>query len=244
METKKLRKVGVLLRDSWQTYIKNFSGLIRTYLYALIGFLPLMAVIVLFVAYRYSFVGMPLFWEVFLGVILAYAAMFSLGFLIYMAVSAYLGLFAAIKDDFKSSPRKNLEKGKERFWSYIVISILTFLLILFWFTLLIIPAIVFSVFYGLAVYVLFFEGKREMEAICRSKELVKGHFWGVFGRILILFAIVIAISAVFSWLRGLGSEQGLWFSLMSALEQVVSFVITPFYIIYNYFIYKDLAKNS
>ncbi len=243
MKQHNLRRIGSLLRDSWQMYRENFSQLIRTYLYALIGFIPLLATILLFFAYSQAFPIFSFFWQVILAVILVYAALFSFGFLIYMSVNAYMGMFVAIKEDFQLQPKENVERAKKYFWSYIVISMLTLMLILFWFFLLVIPALVFTVFYSFAVYALVFEGKREMEAIDRSKELVRGRFWPVAGRLLFLILIVAVISGIFASLRSFSEEGTLWFSLMSLIEQVVAFILTPFYLLYSYFIYKDLAKK-
>lgn len=244
MKQHNLRKLGALLRDAWRSYRENFSLMIRTYLYALIGFVPLIATLILLFAYSQTYPYFSFGLQVFLAVLLAYAGLFSLGFLIYMTVNAYLGMFIAIKENFRLEPKQNLEEGKKRFWSYIVISLLTFLLILFWFFMLVIPALVFMVFYSLAVYVLIFEDKREMDAIKRSYHLIKGRFWAVTGRLLFLLLIVAAISGLFASLRSLGEEGSLWFSLMSLLEQVAGFILTPFYILYNFFIYKDLSVKK
>lgn len=244
MKKHNLRKLGSLLEDSWKIYKKNFSHLIKTYLYVLIGFIPMIATAILFFAYSKSFSFLPWILQVVSGVVLVYAAVFSLGFLIYMAVNSYIGMFIAIKKDFSLSPKENIEKAKKYFWSYIVISFLTFILILFWFFMFIIPAIVFSIFYSMAIYALIFEDKREMDAISRSKELITGKFWPVFGRILVLFAIVIIVSGIFSSLRSMSDEGSLWFSLMSLLEQVVGFILTPFYLVYNYLIFKDLSEKK
>ncbi len=76
------------------------------------------------------------------------------------------------------------------------ISILTMLVVWGGFLLFIIPAIVVSLSIYLAQFVYVKEGVRGMAALLRSRELIQGYWWAVFGRVMmILFIFMLALFA-------------------------------------------------
>jgi hypothetical protein len=86
--------------------------------------------------------------------------------------------------------------GLKRLWSVILVSLLVGLIVAVGFVLLVIPGIIFLVFLSLSIPVLIVEGRRGTEAMARSWNLVKGHFWHALGVIVIAAFIVGIISGV------------------------------------------------
>src|SRR3989344_5853909 len=93
--------------------------------------------------------------------------------------------------------------------------------------LLVIPGIIFAVWFCLANYAFVFEGTTGVKALSASKELVKGYWWPVFSRLLVLLIIAMAISSI--------SKVGFFINSLLAM---------PFGIVYMYVIYEDLKNKK
>lgn len=161
---------------------------------------------------------------------------------IYFWTRAYAGIFLLVKKDYKDEAAKTYEETKKLFWPYVGLSLLTGLLILAWTLLLIIPGIVFAFIYSFAVYAFFFEGKRGMAAIRRSREIIKGYFWEVLGRLVVLMLVTWAFMMILSipvtaMPVNSAAAQG-WNFFM----QVISWLVGPIAMLFSYKIYKDLVK--
>ncbi len=116
--------------------------------------------------------------------------------------------------------------------SYIWISILVGLCLLGGTILLIIPGIIFFVWFSFSTYVLVAEDIKRKQALARSKMLVKGHWWKVFW-ILIIFNTVEYIILYFS---GFTPVVG------GVLPSIFGILIIPFLVIFFFLVYEDLKK--
>lgn len=160
----------------------------------------------------------------------------------YFMIRGYIGSFLLIKKNYEGKPLEIFKETKSLAVPYIGLSILTAVLILLWSLLLIIPGIIYSVFYSLAIYVFFFEDKRGMAALRRSKELVKGYFWPVFGRICFLTLVMWVFGMVISIPSSMSPEQSVSLYLWNGIAQLFNFLIAPISLLYSYQIYKDLVN--
>jgi hypothetical protein len=145
---------------------------------------------------------------------------------------AYLVLTGAISylvSGLKAN--ESLKKGINKFWSLLWVSILSGLMVLGGFILLVIPGIIFSIWVSQAIFVVLFEDKTGTKAIRRSKALVKGLFWPVFGRLL--FTLLPALGLMVIGAIGLPGV------IVSSL--ILSLALMPILFAYEYFLYKDLA---
>lgn len=86
-------------------------------------------------------------------------------------------------------------------WSLVIpfigISVLSTLAIMGGLILLIIPGIIFSIWFQFAINALVIDNQRGTTALSFSKQLVKGRFWKVFGRTLLLGLIFGIFSLIF-----------------------------------------------
>lgn len=109
----------------------------------------------------------------------------------FSLVSLFVGLFIAIvlvssinslmkKETVNLTTLYNASYSK--ILSYFWISILTGLAVLGGTLLLVIPGIIFSVWFSFAAIIFIIEGARGTQALKASKELVKGKFWSVLWR--------------------------------------------------------------
>jgi len=169
-----------------------------------------------------------------------YIVSFLLSF--YFILRAQIAVLLFIKDDFKGKPKKLFLTSRSLFWPYLGLSLLTAVLVILWTLLLIIPGIVFSVFYSLAIFVFLSEGKLGMAAIRRSYALVRGNFWQLLLRFLFFILVIIIFSSIIA-MPAIPLEEGsLAFSIWDFIVQVISLLVAPIYLIFFYDVYKRLAR--
>jgi len=160
----------------------------------------------------------------------------------YFAIRGQIGAFLLIKKDYAGDELDIYKETRPWFWPYLGLSLLSALFVLLWSLLLIIPGIIYAVFYSFAAFVFFFEDKRGRAAIRRSTELVTGYWWPVFGRLLLVAIFIWAILSIVSWpLVSLVKDSTPW-HLYNSFVQLMSFLVGPIVLVYSYNIYQDLIK--
>ena len=217
-ESVKLKGVVQLLKESWQIY--------RSKIKILLGIVMMPVIFSLLVTFVPWFPEFPAF--IFVGILSLAAFLFWL-----LAVPT---LIYAIKEN--TGIKESYQKGFKIFISYLWVAILVDLIATGGFLLFVIPGILFSIWFSLAIYVLIFEEKKGMSALLRSKDLISGKWWLVFWRFLVLIAIIFVVILVIVFLfKTLGIEQA-----VNVLNPVFQLFITPFILIYGILIFKDLKS--
>lgn len=151
---------------------------------------------------------------------------------------AQVSLIYSIVDE-KLSIKEAYGKSRTMIWDYVVLSFLVGLVVLGGFVLFIIPGIILSAYLTFSIYALVNEGDKETNALLKSYEYVKGHWWAVFGRILFI-ALVFMVAI---WLiEGFFGLLGLRGSIVKAWTNVLSLFFAPLATIYYYLIYKNLKS--
>jgi hypothetical protein len=129
--------------------------------------------------------------------------------------------------DTMASAWKNL-------WRYFLLSALLFLITLGGTILLIIPGIIFSIWFSFSGFVFIDQGLGIKASLSRSRQLFKGRFWSVYWRIIvfgIFFGLVTGLVFLLSLIPfGIGSSI---YTLAGA-----------FYIIPYYLLYKELDEKT
>ncbi len=108
------------------------------------------------------------------------------------------------------SLQETFEAAKPRLAAVLVAGILASLGIVIGLVLLIVPGLFLMTIWAVIVPVIVLEGKSAGESFSRSRELVKGNGWGVFGVIVLVILLLIGFEIVLSliltpladWLRG------------------------------------------
>ena len=244
MENKeKIIKSLALLKETWQTYIKNLLKFLEVFLYGILGMVPMFVLISLFFVYGLSgwaqkvSTGINLI-LLLVGIILF---IFSLYLAIVYSVRMKVASILLLKNNFTSA-KSNLQEAKPYFVKFLGVSLLTVVLIIAWGFLLIIPAIIFGIYYGFATYILVAEDSRPFTAVERSYDLVRGYFWPVFGRLALVSVIGIIIYSIISKPTAqmeIGSAPYLAYSVFT---NIIWAVLSPYFMIYFYKIYQSL-KN-
>jgi hypothetical protein len=127
--------------------------------------------------------------------------------------------------------------GFRRFGSVFWISLLIGLIVAIGFILFIIPGIIFLTMLAVAIPALIVENRRGTDALGRSWNLVKGHFWHVLGTIVVAFIITIVVSAVI----GLLGDSN-WF-LQWIFGSIAQIITAPFTALVSVLLYIDLRAR-
>jgi uncharacterized membrane protein len=241
---KKLIPVFDLFENSWKTYFENFKGLVTISLYSLFGMLAVLIGVVL-VSGLAAFIGFKgqesLLIKITVIALMILVAAATLAVAIWYSTRSKAGIYLMIKNNFNSVKESWLE-SKKIFWPFFWLSLLVTLLVLLWMILLFIPGIIFAVFYSFAIIIFVFEGQGGMKAIRASKNLVKGYWWSVFGRLAFLGLVVYLLA----WLLGIpvtATEDNIVLSTsLSLINSIIILVISPFLYIYSVKLYQNLKE--
>lgn len=232
-----LSPFGDLFRRSWELYKKKIAGL------AALLALPFIAQFILNLvapakttsdgslhslnyATSYSFGGVGLLFAI-----------------IFLVVWLWIQV-ALIKDIDSGEAKPNIGQLLSSSWplvlSMLLVAVLVGLSILGGLILLIVPGIIFGLWFSLSSFTLVLENKRGTEALKSSKAYVKGHTGQLFGRLILLWLVAIVLSIVVAIVVGLFPKV-----LQDLLNAAISsFVVTPFGLIFMYEVYRDLKGRA
>lgn len=225
-----LRGVIALLKDAWRVYRTKFT----TFL-GILGIPICFALIYSDLFYLLSHTDFQ------------YSPFFSLLqflltiLLVLLFLCSIIALIYSFREDIA------LEEAYKRSWQLFASSIWVYFLlasiIAGGFILAIIPGIIFSVWFSLALFVLVFEERKGFAALARSKQLVGGRSWGVLGRLililLLLGIIATAVVTVLTWRIDYVPLSQLVGCVTGYLLQIF---ILPFFLIYLFLIYEDIGE--
>ena len=220
MENQKLLPVPELFKKSFKLYSSRMWVMLRLGLVSWASSVIIVAV--------FGLAGLATFlaaWGT-SALNLTAVLIFLIGILLMIIVTALVqvALFCVLKDEYAQTSLKDLLKiSWGKIGAYYWIVILRSLIVLAGCLLLIVPGIIFSVWFSLAPYVYIFEGLKGSKALSRSKELVKGRTFAVFGRLLLFIILAILVSSI--------SRLGFLIN---------SLFVMPFGIAYMYTMYEDL----
>jgi hypothetical protein len=235
----KLRPVFENLETALKTWWKHLIKFVRIYLWGLLFTLaPIMIFLIVLGLGFLTRLEQTLPFLIIGGFIGIWALIFA----IYFAVRTYISLFILVKKEYSGKELEIYKESKDYFWSYLALVALTFILMMLWFLALIIPAIIYSIFYAFAVYAFMFEGKRDISAVKRSQELVTGYWWAVFGRFLFIGLILWIFMMIISIPLNFVPETSLFAIVWTAFIQIVNYLVGPICMLFTYQIYQDLVK--
>jgi len=128
--------------------------------------------------------------------------------------------------------------GLRRFGSVLLLAILVGIVVGVGFILLIIPGIIFLVFLSVSEPALIVENRRGTEAMSRSWNLVRGHFWHALVVILVAAIITGVVQGI---LTAIGGDN--WFVrwIFTAIAQIIT---APFTALVTVLLYLDLRARK
>jgi len=134
------------------------------------------------------------------------------------------------------------KEAASNFFKFIWLGILLSLVILGGIILLVVPGIIFSVWFFASVFILFEQNKTGFDAMKESKNLVKGHTFEVFTRFLFGILIVIVVSAVIGAFIAPADPNQRPNLISSILQAILSGALGVVGTVYSYVIYRSLKS--
>jgi tetratricopeptide (TPR) repeat protein len=217
--SEELAPIGELFRKAWEIYRGRMWTLIAVGLAAVI--LPVLALGPFFVLGHFTSQSVPDFQQIIM------VGTFLLG----MVVAVWLGnwgvsAFLIAIVDQQSSIKEAFIKAKPKVPAHIWLGVLTGLIVMGGYLLLLIPGIIFAVWFFFAPFVFIEEDVRGMDALLKSKAYVRGKW------------IPVCVRLIAVW-------------LLSALVSLIPFVgpllalfLVPFSFVYTFLVYQDLKASK
>lgn len=176
-------------------------------------------------------------------------------------VSSLLSLlltFTVIKILLLKRTKKELEvkeaivEGSKHFGKGVLLSFVMGFALLGLFICLIVPGIIFSVYWTFAYYAFITDGKGVIESMNHSKKVVEGRWWKVLGYMLLITLIVGGLSLVvivpaymaIGVLLVATRNALLAMTLLIALGSLVEMILVPFMMTFMEKFYLDLKHNT
>lgn len=135
--------------------------------------------------------------------------------------------------------------GLKRFWPFIITNIVLGIIIAAGFILLIIPGIIFSIWYFAASYITATEDIKPLLALDESKKVVTGRWWQVFGYFFVIGLVLGIIAAIILtplyYLLTLGLSN---LYAQDVLSLIFVFLFVPFQYLIIGQLYYDLKKTA
>jgi len=196
-------RFGEIFSLSWKEYKQNFK--VFAIIFLLLSVLPAIIYYLVLISLNLEF---PELGTVGFSEILSTISQSEyLILIVFGIISALLGLFMSASFIYNSLYRKKgtvmgiketLAGGKNYFWKYLLFSIVYFIFLAGLFLLLVIPGIIFMVFWVFSSYVLIGQNKGILESLKTSREIVRGKWGHTFWFLLLFGLIMVGISWAFS----------------------------------------------
>lgn len=163
-------------------------------------------------------------------------------FIIFSALGFFVSLWSQTTTYYAIFRKTESEKevfraGLVNMFKFFLVSLVVGLILVLGVVLLVVPAIIFGVWYSFSILLVLDKGMGIGQALKQSKSIVSGRFWKILGRSVVfgLFSFLIAI--IFSMVPYVGSMFVLFLSPLTLL---------PFYLLYEdlTFGHGDLSASS
>jgi uncharacterized membrane protein len=195
----------------------------------------------------------------------------TIGYILFVLASIFLSIFASLAILFSSifdvkSYSSAIAGGKKFYWRYIGLGIVTLFFIILLFLALIIPAIIFGVYWTFSTYILVGENKGIMDSLRGSFRLIRNHWWMVVGYGFLFGLIIWGIQILFSipswpanvmvaldvlnnpnlYAEGAAptSISLIASSISTFFSSLSQFIVVPFGIIFGKYLYLYLKKKK
>jgi len=238
--TKPQKGVGQYMSEAWQIYRENFTLLIGYVAWLLI---PFAIMVLMDIFYSDALVG-------------PYVGVNFIATLVTVILSIWVSVvLMRLTKDLLEKRKPETNKISQTSWALIWpvfwMGIVVGLIQVGGFILLIIPGIIFAVWFALTQYAIIFDAKRGWAAAAFSHDLVRGRFWSALWRIivgpaligLVVYIVIGALIAIVALLTGSFDSQGpvIWIEIIST---IAAYATIPFFVAYTTNAYLDFRATK
>lgn len=238
-----LKPAMEIVSESWHLYLKNW----RQYLpYLIILFVPTLILSALGTIFIYLETYLPASsMATNVVILLIFAA--SLVLTIWASIALVKAIAASLSGQTLIW-KENFNTTNHLIWPTIYTSLLAGLIVFGGLLLLIVPGLIFAIWYSFAYYTVILENARGMQALRASKALVVGRWWAILWRILVIgfvFGLLsIAINIILEVLVStLPLATFLQSTIASLLTSFVGTILTPLSVTASVILYYSAKQN-
>lgn len=158
--------------------------------------------------------------------------------MLYIALWGQGALTLAVRSSEKNDWTTFFTRSHNKILTLLWSGILTFLAVLGGTVLLIVPGIIFGIWFSFASFFIMYEDKKAIDSMKASKALVTGNVFGILVRWLVPGVIALVISVIVSLL----TVNSMMASAIASF--IFSVLLTPFFTLYGYYIYEGLKRRT
>lgn len=242
-----LISIGDIIKNSWELYKKNFKPLFSYVLWLVLSGAAVAVAVGIMI------------WFLPLGILSGIASgLLAFAFIVFAALIsiAMTRTIAELYNTGKSTANGTMLSTSIK---YIIptflASLLAGLAIFGGMILLIIPGIIFAIWFAFPMYAIIFDNKKIVESLSFSKSLVSGRWWAVAGRMIvpgIVFAFIalglqLIIAIPFEFALESMSEASAAFLATTVAEEIIvsiaAYLVLPLSTAAPTLLYLELVKN-
>ncbi len=235
-----------LLNKAWKVYRLKLKSLLGIELISALAAIAIIAILLIGIALFAALAAVVgksfTVVVIILGIILA---LLAIGALFYLSFWSQVTLLYNACAEEPIGAIESYKKTRNRIGGFAWIAVFSGLISLCGFFLFVIPGIIFSIWFSFAAIIFLFENERGMNALLKSREYVRGKWWGVMFRLWALAGLFVLLSWLFSafgaGLKAVNAPQIFMF-LSDFIQSVTSFILAPLQTVFLYYVFKDL-KN-
>lgn len=240
-----LIRAGEIIKNSWQTYLENWKKLIP---YMLLLFIPnfVLGVAGVVSLYLDQFATSDAF--VMTNNLVVFAVFVAcIIFTIWASMAVAKNLGSIIGKKTTLNYKESFSSTSHLIWPVVYTSLLVMVVVFGGLLLLIIPGIIFSIWFSFAFYAVIFEEKRGANALKASKELVAGRWWGIFWRLFapgFFYALIfMVLNYSITYLLNL-LLTGFGFIIVNGvITSILSAIVSPLTALTTLFLYFSAKEN-
>mgnify|MGYP001612899972 FL=1 len=237
IQSAKLSSAITLLKDAWKIYkqkLKTFLGIM-----IITSLVTILFVAILFIPFLLKLGTIGIVIKIIL------LSISIIGIVITQLWGTIALIYTTVNHEQKIGIKEAFQKTQNKIISCLWVTFLSGFIIIGGIFLFFIPGILFSIWFSFVCYILIAENLNGMDALLKSKEYVKGKFWGVLWRLIFIGLFIGLLYFFIFFLAGLllgflqKNDHNFIFNIIS---QIISIFTTPFLIIYSFLIYKNLKE--
>ncbi|HUC02116.1 MAG TPA: hypothetical protein VMA75_04435 [Candidatus Paceibacterota bacterium] len=212
-----LNSLGSLFSATWKLYKDRWKGLVE---------IALLPTLVMVLGYVLLWLGHP----------------FSILGALVVFVGWFVFVFSVMPIIFSIHHSTGVDASYKAtlgwFWPFVWVIIIEILAVIGGWIMVIIPGIWLAVSLSFTAYVFVIERRRGLDALRQSKDYVKGYWWPVWGRMLLVGVPFVIVEAVLEAIFAAAGGR----VLASIVGMVLTLFILPYTSIYNYLIFQNLRE--
>lgn len=224
---------GALLSEAWALFLDRITTFLGIML------VPMLAVALgLGGVFALGYLGPQLAGTAGIALPIILFALFMI-LLVVIQLWGQVALIIAVKDRAEGvGISLAFKRGGKLILPYLWVSILSGFITMGGFILLVVPGIIFAIWFSLALCVLVAENERGMNALLKSKEYVRGIWGGVFWRLLSIMVVSMLVALVASFVLSFVPYGDIFSQL------IITLFVTPFSMIYLFLLYRHLQVHK